>query len=244
MKLSYSKISSFERCPYAYKKTYIEKVPPQAKKYFSFGHSLHGALEEFYSSPLLYRLGLKKPTKNNLRRALLKRWIKGGSTPEENEAALRDAEIIIEKYYETFISDSFTPAWRVEAPFSFTAGRHTVMGIIDRIHRLGEHFEIIDYKTNKKIPQEENLKRDLQLYIYYLGCREFFRKNITRVSYIFLRYMKKISFDTSSFDDDGIRNRLASAGDRMAAEKDFLPRRNMFCGACDFRKECGIFESV
>ena len=242
MYLSYSKLSAYEKCPYSYRKVYIDRVKTPYKKYFSFGHSLHAALEDFYSGRLAYWLGLKKPTKENLIAALRRRWKSEGYSPEESAAAFEEGRELLENYYEVFAKDNFTPAWRVEPHFSFSAGRHQVAGFIDRIHRNGGGFEIIDYKTHRRIPEKETLERDLQLPIYYIGCTEYFRKKITAVSYIFLRHAKKVSYDVSRFDIEKIKQRIGLIAERMAGESDFLPRRNSYCGSCDFKN--GLFTRI
>lgn len=244
MRLSYSKLSAYEKCPYSYKKVYIDRVKTPYKKYFSFGHSLHAALEDFYSGRLSYWLGLKKPSKENLISALRRHWKSEGYTSEESERAFDEGGQILENYYEVFVRGDFSPAWRVEPQFSFSAGRHQVGGFIDRIHRNDGGFEIIDYKTHRQIPEKETLERDLQLPIYYIGCTEYFRKKITAVSYIFLRHAKKVTYDVSRFDVGRIKQRIEMTADRMAGESDFRPRRNNYCGACDFKNECGLFNSA
>ena len=241
MRLSYSKLSAFGRCPYLYRKIYIERARRVPKSFFSFGSSVHKALEKFYSGPLLYKLGLKKHTKEYLLKLLEKNWLTDGISPEQNRKLLDEARAVLSNYYDIFTDGIFSPAWGVEVPFSFRAGPHEVRGYIDRIQKNGRGFEIIDYKTNRRIPPAKQMREDLQLKIYFYALRNFFRKNADSVSYIFLRFGKKISFDTSSFDSGKIRDEILGIAGRITAEKNFYPKRNIYCGSCDFRSECGMF---
>ncbi|HOW89016.1 MAG TPA: PD-(D/E)XK nuclease family protein, partial [Elusimicrobiales bacterium] len=46
---SYSKMSLYEECPLKYKFKYIDKIKEEPKYYFTFGHSIHHALEFLYA---------------------------------------------------------------------------------------------------------------------------------------------------------------------------------------------------
>lgn len=241
MYLSYSKLSSFERCPYSYRKIYIEKVKLPPKKQFSFGHSLHRVLEKFYSGKFLYSLGIKKPAKEYLLKLLDRNWISEGYTGGENEMFFKEAAEILDRYYETFINGIFAPAWRVEAHFSFRVAGHVVSGYIDRIQRTEDGFEIIDYKTHKRVPSIPDLRSDMQLPIYSLAGSVFFRKKVSSVSNIFLRFTKKISFSSEEFNGEEIKDRISRLARRIKNEESFSPKKNRYCGLCDFRYECGMY---
>ena len=241
MYLSYSKLSAFERCPYSYRKIYIERVKLPPKKQFSFGHSLHRTLEKFYSGQFLYSLGIKKPTKEYLLKLLNKNWIPAGYAAGESGIFFKEAAEILGRYHEMFVSGSFVPAWRVEAHFSFRLAGHVVSGYIDRIQKTEDGFEIIDYKTHREIPSSSDLRSDMQLQIYFLGARRFFGKRVTSASNIFLRFMKKISFREEDFNEEKIKDRINRLAGGIRSAKRFPPKRNRYCGLCDFRYVCGMF---
>ena len=46
--LSHSSISMFQECPQKYKFKYLDKLPEKPRHFFSFGSSVHQALEFFY----------------------------------------------------------------------------------------------------------------------------------------------------------------------------------------------------
>jgi hypothetical protein len=45
LRLSYSAVSTYEKCPLSYRFQYIEKIEVKPTPYLSFGKSLHSALE-------------------------------------------------------------------------------------------------------------------------------------------------------------------------------------------------------
>jgi len=65
----------------------------------------------------------------------------------------------------------------LELPFEITIKEpnnpnkiHIVSGIIDRIDKTGEEtYEIIDYKSGKKLPSQRKVDDNNQLSIYALG---------------------------------------------------------------------------
>jgi len=241
MYLSYSKLSAFERCPYSYRKKYIERVKVPPKKQFSFGLSLHATLEKFYSGKFLYALGIKKPTKEYLLKLLNNNWLTAGYEASESEIFFKEAEEILGRYHEKFVSGSFVPAWRVEARFSFRLAGHIVSGYIDRIQKTEDGFEIIDYKTHKRVPPMSDLRSDMQLQIYSLAGSVFFGKRVSKVSNIFLRFAKKISFKDEDFNEEKIKDRINRIAKEIKNTKSFLPKKNRYCGLCDFKYVCGMF---
>ena len=69
LKLSSSKISTYNRCSYKYRLKYIDKVPEQRTRATSeFGSIIHSILEEYHS------LSKEKQTKDILLDLLEKHW--------------------------------------------------------------------------------------------------------------------------------------------------------------------------
>ena len=46
---------------------------------------------------------------------------------------------------------------------------HIVSGIIDRISKINNHYEVVDYKTGKRLPSQKNVDENNQLSIYALA---------------------------------------------------------------------------
>src|SRR5208282_6843867 len=78
--LSHSSISLYNECPQKYKFKYVDKIPEKPRHFFSFGQSVHLALEFFY--------GVKVPEPPSLP-DLLKNykeiWVSAGYKDESQE---------------------------------------------------------------------------------------------------------------------------------------------------------------
>ena len=52
MRLSYSSIDTYERCPAAFKFHYEDRLPGKPSPALAFGDSLHRALQRFHNRPV------------------------------------------------------------------------------------------------------------------------------------------------------------------------------------------------
>ena len=62
----------------------------------------------------------------------------------------------------------------VERWFETSVGDIRLRGRIDRIDRDGSSFTVVDYKTSKKAPSLNELKKDMQLLVYALAVKEMY----------------------------------------------------------------------
>src|SRR5437870_1968898 len=94
--LSHSSIHMYLECPQKWKLKYIDKLPEKPKHFFSFGKSIHSAMEFFYSVETL-----PAPSLENVLEFYRNNWISEGySGPEQEEDYRAQGRIIIEEYYQ------------------------------------------------------------------------------------------------------------------------------------------------
>jgi hypothetical protein len=117
----------------------------------------------------------------------------------------------------------------------------TLTGQIDRMDRLpGGGYEIIDYKTNRRLPPRSVLDRDLQLSIYYLAAREVWGIEPERLTLYFLLPGERMSTTRTPADLDELKRRIGTVGERIDAGM-FEARENPLCNWCDFQHLCPLF---
>ena len=59
----------------------------------------------------------------------------------------------------------------IERWFETSIGEVKLRGRIDRIDKDGPNYTVVDYKTSKKAPSLNELKKDMQLLVYALAVR-------------------------------------------------------------------------
>ncbi|MFN3301556.1 MAG: ATP-dependent helicase [Patescibacteria group bacterium] len=239
-KFSYTQLRVFEICPKQYKYAHILQLPGRPKFTFSFGHSIHNTLRDFY---LRYQETKKVPSLEELLEIYEKNWLDDWYESKEQELERKEKgrQALIEfykKHQEKFKIPKF-----IEKGFNIKIGNYTIKGVIDRIDVLkpgGEsgvdHVEIIDYKTGE-IPKDKRNELD-QLLIYALAVREVFHDLPTRLTYYYIDANQSISVD--DFEDDlaHFKEKIIDMIDKIL-KSDFAPTPNPWkCRNCDFREIC------
>jgi putative RecB family exonuclease len=236
VKLSYSKISTYERCPLAFHLQYEERVPTGRTPALSFGESLHQALHRFHDRPVPV-----PPSLGELWAILDDVWDPEGYTAESEEAQYRQhARQVLARYYQDNAASYRIPA-ALEYRFRIEIEGVGVSGVIDRMDRMpGGSYEIIDYKTNRRLPAQAQIDGDLQLSLYALAAREVWGIEPERLTLYYLLPGQRMSTARSPAELDEVRRRVARVAERIEAGR-FEPRENALCGWCDFQRLCPIF---
>lgn len=257
IRLSYSKLSSYKRCPRAWKKSYLDgKFSQEPRPFFSFGTAMHEAFENFYDpggkkkSSLKYLLKLWESAFGN--------YQEGYRDKEEAGKYYQRGVEMLEKYYHNFVADGkYRPAYSIEEYFEVPLGKNAVMtGFIDRIDRLdGEECEILDYKTEPTRRTQKAVDEDDQLTIYFWACETMFKLKIKQLSLLMLNFDEKMvttrlaedipqvvaAIDTTAAEmKENIRKHQE---EHEAPEEEcvyFSPKKNKYCKNCDFLENCPL----
>jgi putative RecB family exonuclease len=236
MKLSYSSINTYETCPAKFRFQYEERVPTGTSPALSFGDSLHQALFRFHDRPVPVA-----PSLPDLWGILEDVWTSEGYTSESEERLYREhAREVLGRYHRENADGYRIPA-ALEFRFRVEVEGVTVSGVIDRMDRLpGGGYEIIDYKTNRRLPPRSAIDRDLQLSIYHLAAGEIWGIQPERLTLYYLLPGQRMTTSRTPEDIDGLRRRIATVADRISSGR-FEPRENPLCGWCDFQSLCPLY---
>lgn len=235
--LSYSSISRYLRCPLLFKFVNVDNLKERPVSYFSFGSSLHSALEFFY--------GIKVPPPPSLEEVLRhyeENWIREGyDSVEEEKRHLEFGRQILSEFYNLHIKDFRIPLC-VEKDYTLDLGGIKVRAKIDRIDRFnGTVVEIIDYKSNKDPITLDQLKDSLQLAIYQMVVEKKLCVRVEKLTYYQLRTQTPIS--TERYNDERIteveETILNTA--REIGKGNFEARLNDYC-PCDFPHLCPYYK--
>lgn len=236
MRLSYSSIQTYETCPAKYRFAYEERLPTRPSPALAFGESIHRALHRFHDRPVP-----AAPPLEELLAMLDEEWVADGYRDESEQVPYREhAREVLRRYHLDNAADYRIPA-ALEHRFRIDVDGIEVTGIIDRMDRLpGGGYEIIDYKTSRRLPPRAAVDRDLQLSIYHLAAREVWGIEPERLTLYFLLPGQRMSTTRTREDLDELRRRIAGVAARIEAGR-FEPRENPLCDWCDFQARCPLF---
>lgn len=179
LKLSYSAIDLYHRCPRCYYVSRELKLGEQFSEHAALGNAVHGALESFYCAWVdADSEGREQPGLEALlaegRTALAQAWPEGEPLSEDVPGRI---EAMLRTQWERFHDPGAHVEeleWGVTLPWSLEGHTHSVRVRLDRVERLaGGGALIVDYKTggaSKKLL--EPAKTDLQMGLYVLAARQ------------------------------------------------------------------------
>jgi RecB family exonuclease len=236
MRLSYSSISTYETCPAKYRFQYEERLPTRPSPALSFGESLHQALFRFHDRPVPVA-----PALEELHEMLDGVWVSEGYADGTEEAMYREhAAQVLAQYHRENAAAYRIPA-ALEFRFQIEVEGVTLGGQIDRLDRIpGGGYEVIDYKTNRRLPPQARIDSDLQLSVYWLAAREIWGIEPERLTLYYLLPGQRMSTARSPGDADDLRRRIATVAERITAGK-FEPRDNPLCNWCEFQPICPLY---
>jgi putative RecB family exonuclease len=236
MRLSYSSISTYETCPAKYRFQYEDRLPTGSSPALSFGDSLHRALYRFHDRPVPVA-----PTLDELLEMLEAGWTSDGyRDTSEEQLYLEHGRQVLSEYHRAN-ADAFRIPAALEFRFTVEVEGVELSGMIDRLDRIpGGGYEIIDYKTSRRLPPKAVVDRDLQLSLYHLAAREIWGIEPERLTLYFLLPGQRMSTFRTASDADDLKRRIATVAERIAAGK-FEPRQNPLCDWCDFQRVCPLY---
>jgi len=257
MRTSFSALETFETCPLKYKFQEIERIKTPKRVEQVFGTVVHSALRYMFVRDPLY------PTLDEIldhygrtwKEAAEKiAWIKPGLRQKEEEIYFSEGVKLITNFYKK--NKPWTAnAVELEARFSAevidpdTGAAHTLSGVMDRLDKdpEKEEYEIIDYKTGKRMPAEETLADNLQLGLYATALRArwpHIKPEQIKTTLYFLKHNDSVSaVHTNETLERAKRRVLATIGavEKAITGNVFEPTPGPLCNYCGFRPLCPMW---
>lgn len=247
MRLSYSSFDSYRNCPLKYKYKEIDKLKEPKSREAAFGTLLHSVLE------YVHKPGFSQP---NLEQALEYFATKFNDIAplfveeiDERTAFTQGVEII-QRYYKTndlssIIIVGLETRFAIELTDPKTQEIHIISGIIDRIDKTEEGYEIIDYKTGRKMPSQQNVDENMQLSVYMRAFLKRYPKEQASlqkisVSLYFLRHNVKLTSTRNEEELAEVDAQFLEVIHDIEDQK-FNPRVSPLCDYCGFQKICPMW---
>ena len=240
LRLSFSRVDTYELCPLKYRFSYIDELPSAPGPHLSWGSSIHTALERWWDQKLP-----EPPDVQFLLDALYDAWDNEGFEGMERDEKIRwyrHAQDVLRRHHARY-SQSYTPAVATEQWFELDLGDNvTVVGSIDHVARTESGgIGIVDWKTNRKAKTRAHVEDSLQLAVYTLAARELWGQEPKWVALDFVVPGVRVTVDRAGIDVDSAVARMRSVADLIRREA-FGATPNRLCGWCDYRAECPAFE--
>lgn len=237
-RLSYSKVSLWEQCKYAWKCKYIYRTPKSGKAFpLSFGSAQHDTMEGVYGHHMREELVGKLDVDLGLElwKDAWNRYMDGIGTSEAFDRGWTMLRRAIQE-------EGVVSHWDilgVEYPFEFMAGDYPVIGFIDRVDRDGQGLEIVDYKTNWHLFPPWEVDSSLQMTVYDIAARRIWPwAEEVQLTFHMLKHGVKLHTKRTEEQRKAGLAYLETVGKAMDSERDFPPTLNMYCAFCDYHHAC------
>lgn len=241
-------MDTYRNCPLKYKYREVDKIPEPKSKEAVFGTLIHSVLKLIHTPSLL------PPSLEQALDYFSKGW---NSEVYENEmeerAAFSQGVTIIQNYYSHNKPSDYTIV-DLESRFAIeigdgtpsTVGKHIVSGIIDRIDKTEDGYEIIDYKTTRKMPSQDKVDNDIQLSIYLKAFLNRYPKEIDRidkitVSLYYLKHGVKLS-SKRTLEQLVVLEKTFLDVIKYIEEEKFDPILSPLCDWCGYQKICPLWK--
>jgi RecB family exonuclease len=246
MKVSYSALETFLSCPLKYKFQEIDKIKTPKGPEAVFGTLIHDTLRFIHTGNFLL------PTQKEALNHFSLNWNPTVFPDETSErAAFAQGVQIIQDYYKkndpnqnqiVDLESYFT----ISLEDSETQEQHSISGFIDRIDKIENGYEVVDYKTSRKMPPQKSIDENRQLLIYLMALLERYpqeKSNLEnlRLSLYFLRHGQKLTaIKTAVQLREGQEEILDII--HQIQDSEFEPTLNPLCEWCGYQKMCPLWK--
>ena len=235
--LSHSSLTMYGECPQRYKFKYVDNLPEKPRHYFSFGSSVHEALEFFYGVKTL-----PPPTLEEVLAYFKGHWKSAGyKDQEQEEQYFEDGRRILTLFYRKHVLDFRLPLF-VEYQFNLAVAGVPVTGKVDRVDKLADgRLAILDYKTGKALARDR-AQTDAQLTMYQMACEELLGAEVARLAFYHLPSLTEHSIERHPKAlVDALRRRIVGTAESISkARFEASPDENK-CRWCDYKPVCPVF---
>lgn len=244
MRISYSAFDAYQNCSLKYKFQVVDHIKTPKSKEAVFGSTVHETMK-FIHTP-----GILSPTLDQAMEHFSNSWNPAvfGSADEER-AAFSQGIRIIQDYYQKNNPANFNIV-DLESRFQIEIGsgdqKHIISGIIDRIDKTEDGYEIIDYKTTKKMPSQDKVDNDLQLSVYLQAFLSRYPKEIDnidklKVSLYYLKHGVKLSA-TRTIEQLKHSEQLFLDTIKLIESGKFEPNVTPLCDWCGYQNICPMWK--
>jgi putative RecB family exonuclease len=119
-------------------------------------------------------------------------------------------------------------------------GRYKCKGIIDRLMIAPDGaYEVHDYKTGSKLPEQKELDEDRQLALYQVGVQTLWPDaKAVRLVWHLVAFDVEMRSVRSQEDLGKLKAELGELIERIEAEREYAPHESALCDWCAYQDLC------
>lgn len=239
-----SRLAGFD-CPRRYRFTYLDRpMPPRGRPWAhnTLGAVVHLALARWWSLPP----GVRAAAEGS--RLVEQAWQSDGFRDAEQAARWRATAAAWVTQYLHGVEAGREPIG-VERTVAVTTDALAITGRVDRVDERGDELVVVDYKTGRREPGDDDARGSQALALYVLAVRRTLRRPCRRVE---LHHLPSGTVAAFEHTGDSLARHIARAEataqdivvatDTLASGADadavFPPNPRPSCAWCDFRAHC------
>ena len=257
MRTSYSSLETFKTCPLKYKFQEIDKIRAPKNIEAVFGSAVHSALKYMFQRSPLY------PALNQVLDYFRDIWdqrktaIVPSHDKSEEDIFYKEGALLLENFYKrnqpwNFNVIDLESRFETEIEDKKTGEKHILAGVIDRVDKNSDDaYEIIDYKTARKMPAQKDIDGNLQMSIYHLGLLKrwpHLDAGKIKLSFYFLKHREKISTARTQQQLEDTKktvlNIIGDISEKIKNDYNFPPTPSALCDWCGYRRICPMWKHL
>jgi RecB family exonuclease len=240
-----SRLLAWVDCPRRYRLQYLDRPTPQARPqraHTSLGVAVHNALRDWWD--------LHPPQRTPAAGAELvgSAWIESGFRDAEQSQRWRTRSQQHVGDYLQRVDPAHQPLG-IERTVGLRTQTLALQGRVDRLDDRDGELVVVDYKTSRTVPTDDDARTSLPLALYAAAVWKMFRRRCVRVE---LHHLPSGQVAAHEHTGESLRRKLdeaeSIARDARAAEADyaehgtdsgrFPAQVGPLCRWCDFRAHC------
>jgi RecB family exonuclease len=243
LRLSASALETFDLCPLRYSFEYVLGVRSESGTAAELGTLAHDILEAFLDPA---RAGERPHSLEALLELAGEKWRDDiARYAPQREEAWRDLIAMLEAWWAVEGQGPLAPdVAAVEHRFEVEVGPHALRGKIDRVDRVSGGTRVVDYKTGRSEPRQDDMPDNIQLAVYHLAAsRDPELAAIgppTRLELLYLRSMARYEQPIADDHVAHTEERILAAASEILTEA-FEPVAGTHCELCGFQRLCPMW---
>ncbi len=240
-----SRLLAWLECPRRYRMQYLDRPRPEARAqraHTSVGITTHNVLRDFWD------LAPEQRTPAGVAELVRTSWIDVGFRDPEQSAAWRSrVREVVTDYLRR--ADRERQPVGLERSVSLKTDAVAISGRVDRLDDRDGELVVVDYKTGRQVPGDDDARTSLPLALYAVAASRMFRRPCHRVE---LHHVPTGTVASHDHTEESLARKVAEAEsiavDLRRADADyaavgvesvrFAPRTSALCSWCDFRAHC------